>query len=207
MAEQVLLAAGRQSNADLLRVEAAGIATDARGYIQANEYLETNVKNIWAFGDITGRHMFRHVANQEAEYAWHNSQHGHRIAMPYHAIPHAVFSHPQIAAVGLTEREARREHQVLVGVTPYTSVAMGEAMAEQDGFCKAVVDRATGRILGFSIIGPQASILIQEVVNAMAAGGELNVIGGALHIHPALPELVLKAVYHVHEHGAHEHHE
>ena len=168
---------GRQSNADLLQVDAAGIATDARGYVVVNEYLETNVKNIWAFGDITGRYMFRHMANEESSYAWHNSQHGHRAAVPYHAVPHAVFTYPQIASVGLTEREARRGHSVLVGLTPYASVAMGEAMLEHDGFAKAVVERSTGRILGFHIIGPQASILIQEVINAMASGGSRSPSG------------------------------
>jgi mycothione reductase len=204
-AEQVLLAAGRRSNADLLQVDAAGIATDERGYVVVNEFLGTNIKNIWAFGDITGRHMFRHVANEESFYAWHNSQHRHGAAVPYDAIPHAVFTYPQIASVGLTEREARRGHRVLVGLTPYTSVAMGEAMLEQDGFAKAVVEESTGRILGFHIIGAQASILIQEVINAMAAGGQINTIGGALHIHPALSELVVRALYNVHDHTAHEH--
>ena len=204
-AEQVLLAAGRRSNADLLQAHAAGIATDERGYVVVNEYLETNVKNIWAFGDITGRYMFRHMANEESSFAWHNSQHGHRAAVPYHAVPHAVFTYPQIASVGLTERQARRGHSVLVGLTSYTSVAMGEAMLEHDGFAKAVVERSTGRILGFHIIGAQASILIQEVINAMASGGQINAIGSALHIHPALPELVVRALYNVHDHAAHEH--
>jgi pyruvate/2-oxoglutarate dehydrogenase complex dihydrolipoamide dehydrogenase (E3) component len=138
--------------------------------------------------------MFTHVANEEAAVAWHNSTHEQRAAMDYRAIPHAVFGHPQIAAVGLTEEQARREHDILVGKVPYTKAPKGEAMMETDGFAKAIVDGKSGRILGFHIIGPYAPILIQEVINAMATGGGTNSIDAGLHIHPALPELVTRTL-------------
>ncbi len=199
-AEQILVAAGRRSNADLLQVENAGIETDDRNYVVANEYLETNVDGIWAMGDITGRHMFKHVVNAEVDYAWHNSHHEHKVAMPYHAIPHAIFSYPQIASVGMTEAEARREHDVLVGHAQYLQVTMGEAMMEIDGIAKAVVERETRRILGFHIMGAQASTLIQEVINAMATDEGIQAIASGLHIHPALPEVVQVALSNLHSH-------
>jgi dihydrolipoamide dehydrogenase len=118
--DRVLIAAGRTSNADLLQVEKAGIETDARGYIRANKHLETNVENVWALGDVIGKYMFKHTANREAAIAWHNSQHGehgHKAAMEYGAVPHAVFTYPQIAAVGMTEAQARQDHEILVGAT------------------------------------------------------------------------------------------
>jgi mycothione reductase len=199
-AEQILVAAGRRSNADLLQVENAGIETDDDNYVIANAFQETNVDGIWAMGDIKGRDMFKHVVNAEVDYAWHNSHHEHKIAMPYHAIPHAIFSHPQIASVGMTEAEAKQEHDVLVGHASYMQVAMGEAMMEIDGITKAVVDRETRRILGFHIMGAQASTLIQEVINAMATDEGIQAIASGLHVHPALPEVVLRTLSNLHSH-------
>jgi mycothione reductase len=190
-AEKVMVAAGRKSNADLLQVEDTGVKTDKKGYIIVNEYLETTKENIWAFGDAIGKEMFRHVANLEAEIAWHNSMHEEKTKMNYTATPHAVFSYPQIASVGLTAEQAGKEHDILVGKAKYTDVAKGVAMMEEEGFAKAVIDKRTWKILGFHIIGPYAPILIQEVVNAMTAGGSMGLIGQGMHIHPALPELIL----------------
>jgi dihydrolipoamide dehydrogenase len=193
-AEKVLIAAGRTSNADLLKAADAGLELDGRGYIKVNEYLETSAKNIWAFGDAIGQHMFTHVANKEVALVWHNSTHDQKIAMDYSAVPHAVFSHPQIAAVGLTEEEAKKDHTILVGTARYSHVAKGEAMMETDGFAKAVIDRMDDSLLGFHIIGPHAPILIQEVVNAMAADGKPGWIYRGMHIHPSLSELILSTL-------------
>jgi len=189
-AEKVLVATGRTSNADLLKVENTGVETDERGFIKVNEYLETNRENIWALGDIIGKEMFRHVANREAGLAWHNSMHEHRVKMDYLAAPHAVFSHPQIASVGLTEEQAKKNYRILVGKAKYSDVAKGEAMMEEEGFAKAIVERDSGKILGFHIIGPEAPTLIQEVINAMANGEDIWSINQGMHIHPALPELI-----------------
>jgi dihydrolipoamide dehydrogenase len=204
VAEQVMVAAGRRSNADLLRVENVGIETDERDYIAVNEYLETNLENVWALGDATGRHMFKHVANREASIVWHNFAHDHRVPMDYSAVPHAVFSYPQIAAVGLTEAEAQEEgHDILVGKAKYLDVAKGQAMMETDGFAKAIVERGEGKILGFHIIGPYAPILIQEVVDAMANDRPAGWVAQGMHIHPALPEVVVNALYNLREPAAH----
>lgn len=191
-AEKIMIATGRKSNADLLKIENTGVALDSRGYIKTNEYLETSKKNIWAFGDANGKYMFRHVANEEAELAWKNAIGNHKHSMDYDAIPFAVFTYPQIAGVGLTETEAKNKNEILVGTAKYSDVSKGEAMVEQNGFTKAIVNKENGKILGFHIIGPFAPILIQEVVNAMALGGEIGYIGQGIHIHPALPELILK---------------
>jgi dihydrolipoamide dehydrogenase len=199
VAQHVMIAAGRKSNADLLRVETAGIETDEEGYIRVNEYLETNVENVWALGDATGKHMFRHVANREASIAWHNFAHDHKEPLDYSAVPHAVFSHPQIASVGLREAEATREFDILVGEAKYVDVAKGQAMMETDGFAKAIVERGSGRILGFHIIGPYAPMLIQEVVDVMANDGTAGWVGQGMHIHPALPEVVVRALYNLRE--------
>jgi len=197
--EKIFVAAGRTSNADLLKVENTGIQTDAQGYIQVNEYLETSKENIWAFGDAIGKAMFKHVANEEATVAWRNAFHEKKTKMDYQVIPYAVFTYPEIAAVGLTEAEAKKHHQILVGTARYADVAKGDAMMEYDGFAKAIVEKQTGKILGFHIIGPYAPMLIQEVINGMALGGDIAFISHGMHIHPALPELILRTLGNLNE--------
>lgn len=205
-AESLFIAAGRRSNSDLLKPERTGVEVDERGYIRVNEYLETSKERIWAFGDAIGKHMFRHVANYEAGIAWHNFSHHHKIPVDYSAVPYAVFTHPQIASVGLTERQARENgYQILVGRQNYADTAKGAAMAEEEGFVKVIVEEDTGRVLGAHIVGPHAPILIQEVINVMNSGdGSYSPITTAMHIHPALPEVVQYAFYNLYRPG-HEH--
>ncbi len=194
-AEAVMVATGRVSNADILKPEKTGVKLDEHGFIKVNDYLETNKKNIWAFGDATGREMFKHVANYEAGIVWHNAIHNHKVKMNFMAAPHAVFTHPQVASVGLTEAEAKQQkYKILVGRALYKETAMGNAMGKPEGFVKVIVERETGKILGSHIIGAEASILIQEIVNAMVTEtGSLSPILGAMHIHPALSEVVQNA--------------
>jgi dihydrolipoamide dehydrogenase len=194
-AETLLVAAGREPNSDILKPEKTGVELDGRGYIRVNEFLETRKKNIWAFGDAIGKQMFKHVANYEAQIVWHNANSDHKVKMDYHAAPHAVFTHPQIAAVGLTESGSRRQgYKILVGKAFYEDTAIGAAMGSPKGFVKVIVERKTGKILGGHIIGPSASILIQEIIDAMAVGeGTLIPIARAMHIHPAMPEVVQMA--------------
>lgn len=193
-ARRILVAVGRRSNADRLKVENTGVEVDERGFVRVNEYLETSKKKIYAVGDANGQQLFTHVANREAELAAHNALHGNSLKMDYGAAPHAVYSHPQIASVGLTEEDARRTHKVLVGKARYSDVAKGKAMMEENGFAKAIVDADTSKILGFHIIGPYAPIMIQEVINTMAAKGDIDHIEAGMHIHPALPELILRTL-------------
>jgi mycothione reductase len=189
-AQRILIAVGRRSNADLLRVENTGVEVDKRGFVKVNEYLETAKKNIFAVGDANGQQMFTHVANKEAMLAAHNAIHDGKLKMDYSAAPHAVYSHPQIASVGMTEEAAKKAYKVLVGRAEYANVAQGEAMMEENGFAKAVLEAGTRKMLGFHIIGPYAPILIQEVINAMASGSGMDQVQRGMHIHPAITELI-----------------
>ena len=197
-AARVMVAAGRRSNGDLLEVHKAGIDTDDRGYIKVNEFFETNVPGIWALGDILGKRMFRHVANRETLYAWHNSLNDHKIAMDYRVTPSAVFTYPQIASVGLREEEAKADREILVGRAQYSDVAKGLALIETDGFAKAIVEAETYKVLGFHIIGPYAPMLIQEVINLMTSDSEIGLNSLGMHIHPAMPEVVVRALNDLH---------
>ncbi|MFI5421518.1 MAG: dihydrolipoyl dehydrogenase, partial [Nitrososphaerales archaeon] len=129
----------------------------------------------------------------------------------YHAIPHAVFSYPEVASVGMREMEAVEkigEEKVLVGFYKYENTAKGEAMNVKDFFVKVIVDNTDMKILGAHIIGPQASVLIQEIINVMDAPTQsAEIIEEAMHIHPAMNEVVQRAfgslmpVEHYHEHS------
>lgn len=175
--EAVFIASGSRSNADLLKVGKAGIATDARGYIITNEFLETSQKNIWALGDVNGKYQFRHKANHEADVLVHNlfRPDQSRQAAQYTSVPWAIFTWPQIAHVGLREQEVKeRGVKYLVGINHYSAVAKGYAMGydagePDDGFVKLIVDENM-KILGAHIIGPQAAILVQSFVYLMNAG-------------------------------------
>ncbi len=190
-AESLLVAVGRTANSDVIGAEKAGLALDRRGFIEVDAHLRTNQPGVYAVGDINGRAMFRHAANVQAAVAAANGLNEADIEMDYHALPHAVYSWPQIASVGLTESQARDGGlDVTALLTPYSSVAKGEAMADETGFTKAVVENGTERIVGFHIIGPYAPILVQEVVNAMQSGGHVDEIARGVHIHPELTELI-----------------
>lgn len=191
-AERVLVAAGRKSNADRLSVEKTGIKTDEKGFIKTDEYLETTRKGIWAFGDANGKYMFTHVANAEAAQGWENATGKEKRKFDYNAVPRAIFTWPPIASVGLKEAEAKKSHDVMVGTAGYNRCAMGMALRENKGFAKAILDRQSLELLGFHIMGPHAPIVIQEVVNAMAAGRRPGLVLSGMHIHPALNELVMK---------------
>ncbi|MDY6825364.1 MAG: dihydrolipoyl dehydrogenase [Thermodesulfobacteriota bacterium] len=192
-ADAVLIAAGRASNADLLQVENTGVALDEGGFIETDGLMRTSKPGIWAFGDINGKKMFTHVSYEEAGLAWRNYQNDTTRPFDYLPTPRAVFSHPRIASVGLTEAEARERYDnILVGHANYSDVANGMALRDKDGVAKAIVDKSSYRILGFHIVGPHAAILIQEIVNVMALGGQLRMLAGTMHIHPALSELILK---------------
>ena len=194
-ADVLMVATGRVPNSDILKPEKTGVKLDERGYVKVNDYLETSKKNIWAFGDAIGKEMFKHVANYEAGIAWHNANHDHKVEMDYSAVPHAVFTYPQVASVGLKEAEAKQQGQkILVGKAFYRDTAMGGAMGEPEGFVKVIVERETGKIFGGHIIGAEASILIQEIVNAMVTETRsFAPIVRAMHIHPAMPEVVQNA--------------
>jgi dihydrolipoamide dehydrogenase len=194
VAQKILVAVGRRSNADLLKVDNTGVALDEKGFIKIDAHLETSQKNIFAVGDANGQQMFIHAANKEAMLVAQNVLHGAGVKMDYRAEPHAVYSHPQTASVGLTEEEARKHHKVLIGRAEYLDVAKGEAMMEREGFAKAIVAGDSGKMLGFHIIGPYAPELIQEVINAMASGGHIDEINQGTHIHPALSELIVRTV-------------
>jgi mycothione reductase len=197
VADEILVATGRRSNSDILHPEKAGIKTDSKGFIVADEYMQTSQPGIWVLGDADGKYLFKHVANYEARLVYYNALLKKKIKADYHAVPHAVFTDPEIASVALREKEAIEKYgkdNVLIGFFKYADTAKGEAMARKNDFVKVIVKRDTGKILGAHIIGPQASVLIQEIINLMYTEKQtFEPLNEAMHIHPALSEVVSRA--------------
>jgi len=209
-ADEILLTTGVQSNADMIEPEVSGIKTDIGRYIMVNENLETNVPGIFAMGDVIGRTMFRHTANYHAQLVWNNAFAKNKMKLDEHAVPHAVFGHPEVASVGVTQSEAKaRGIKVLVGLSEYFDCAKGYAMGERDSFAKVVVDMTSYQIIGASAVGTDAAILVQAMVYLMNAGDRTYVpLARSQTIHPALSEVMVNAFgnlhdpehVHVHEH-------
>ncbi|PVX23771.1 MAG: dihydrolipoyl dehydrogenase, partial [Candidatus Bathyarchaeum sp.] len=196
-ADELLVATGRSSLSDVLHPEKGGIETDRRGWIAVNEYLETSQRNVWALGDANGRYLFKHAANYEASVVYNNAVLKQKVKADYHAVPHAVFSYPEIASVGLGEKAAIEkfgEDKVLIGFYRYEDTAKGEAMDAKDYFVKVILERGSMKILGAHIIGPYASVLIHEIIPLMYTKEQnAKPIRDSMHIHPALSEVVERA--------------
>lgn len=194
-ADALLVAAGVVPNSDRLNLAAAGVKTDAAGYITVDDHLRTSAPNTWALGDVVGNYMFRHSVNVEGEYLFETTvANPHNRPIDYGAMPHAVFTSPQVAGVGLTEEEAKAQGaDYVVGFRNYSASAMGMALRSEEGFVKILVDRRDRKIIGCHIIGHEASVLIHQVITLMQLKGTLDDLLATTFIHPALNEIVRNA--------------
>ncbi|MDP2663791.1 MAG: FAD-dependent oxidoreductase, partial [Dehalococcoidia bacterium] len=202
VSDALLLATGRVPNTDRLEVVRTGVELDDRGFVQVDGFLETRAPGVWALGDIVGKYLLKHSANLEAAYVANNIfNKEHKAQVDYRAMPHAAFSSPQVASVGLTEQEAKRQQVAYVAAScDYSQTAYGAAIEDRDGFVKVLANPSTREILGCHIIGTDASILIQEAVNAMRNGLTADSFGRSIYVHPALPEVVQRAFGMLHLH-------
>lgn len=193
----VLVATGRRPSTDGLGLETAGIATHGDGRVVVDAYGRTAADGVWALGDVSSPFQLKHVANHEARVVAHNLAHPEDLQAFAHAVvPAAVFTHPQIATVGLTEVEAREAgHDVTTHTQQYGDTAYGWAMEDTTSLCKVVADRTSGRLIGGHLIGPEASTLIQPLVQAMSLAEPItDVTRKQYWIHPALTEVVENAL-------------
>lgn len=196
-ADELLIATGRAPLSNELQAQKGGIKTDRKGWVVVNEHLETSQSNVWALGDANGKFPFKHVANREAAVVYNNALLKRKMKVDYHAIPHAVFTYPEIGSVGLREKDAIDKYgtdMLLIGFYRYVDTAKGEAMDAKDYFVKVIVEQGTLRIVGAHIIGPQASVLIHEIIPLMyTRERNANPVLDSIHIHPALSEVVERA--------------
>jgi mycothione reductase len=197
--DEILVATGRIPNTDILYPERAGIKTDIQGWIVVNEYLETSQPNIWAFGDANGKYLLKHVGNYESGIVYLNAILKEKVKADYHAVPHAVFSYPEIAGAGMGEQEAVEkygEERILIGLKFFEDTAKGAAMEVRDYFVKVILDAEEEKILGAHIIGPHASVLIHQIIPLMYTESRSpEPIMRGMDIHPSLSEVVTRAFY------------
>jgi len=188
---ELLVALGRRPNTDTLAVGSAGIETDDRGFIETNERLETSVENVWAQGDIADNAMFKHSGDYETQVTIENVVHGGTRVADFTAMPHAIFTEPQMAGVGKTEAElADAGREYVVGREELPGTPMGRAKKLDEGFVK-VLAAPDGEILGCHMLGYEASTMLHEVVVAMRAGsGHVTDITDTIHAHPTLNKAV-----------------
>jgi mycothione reductase len=195
--DTLLVAAGRRPNGDLLDLPAAGIPTHGDGRIVVDAFQRTPAEGVFALGDVSSPFQLKHVANHESKVVAHNLAHPESPRRTDHRfVPSAVFTEPQIASVGRTEQQCRADGlDYAVTVQAYGDVAYGWALDDDTGFCKVLAERGTGRLLGAHLMGPEASIVIQPLIQAMSFGLTAREMAtGQYWIHPALPEVVENAL-------------
>jgi dihydrolipoamide dehydrogenase len=191
--EYVLVAVGRKAHTQGIEaLVSAGLAMD-RGKVVANERMETNLPGVYAIGDVVGRTWLAHVAETEGEVAAENAM-GHEARMDYTVVPRVIYTFPEIAAVGLTEQQAReRGGAVQVGKFPWVANGKALATAETEGFTKVILGEY-GEILGASIFGPDATNLITEFSLAMRAELTADEALATIHPHPTYSEALREAI-------------
>ncbi len=196
-AEVLLVATGRKPNSDVLDVAAAGIDVDRHGHVRTDDTCQTSIPGIWALGDLANHFQLKHMANAEAQIVWHNIAHpGQPRKAAFPVVPAAVFADPQVASVGATEQDLQAQGRRYVTATrPYRDTAYGWALEDTASFAKILADPETRLLLGAHIIGPQASLLVQPLIQAMCLSNTVDELaGGVLYVHPALTEVVQQAL-------------
>jgi mycothione reductase len=192
----LLVAAGRKPDTGDLDLDRAGVRLREDGRIEVDEYGRTTAEGIWALGDVSSPYELKHVANAEARTLKHNLAHPQDLrAFPHDWVPAAVFSEPQVATVGARQQDLAGQRRFVQATQEYKDTAYGWALQDTSSFCRLYADPATGELLGAHIIGDQASLLIQPLVQAASTGlGVREMARGQYWIHPALGEVVENAL-------------
>ncbi|MEO0080085.1 MAG: dihydrolipoyl dehydrogenase [candidate division WOR-3 bacterium] len=210
-ADRVLVAVGRAGLTEGLELEKAGVETDEKGFIRTNENYQTTARNIYAIGDVRGGPLLAHKAMAEAlllaEVLGSEGRTGPTGRTPkqrFHAMPWCVYTDPEVARVGLNEREAQGKGlNVKVALVPASAVGRSLTLGRSEGLCKMVVDQKTDRILGVSLLAPDADTMIGEATVAVELGLTAEELGRVVHPHPTMSELLLEAAHAIHGRAIH----
>jgi dihydrolipoamide dehydrogenase len=193
-ADLVLVATGRGASTAGIGLERAGVQFDPRRGVIADRHMRTNVGHIYAVGDVAGVYQLAHTAFREGEVAAENAM-GHDAEMDYSAVPRCVYTDPEVAAVGLTEAQAREQHgdRVVVGRFPFAASGRAQMYGEKTGFAKTIHEDRYGELLGLVIVGIQATELVNAGVIGITAEATIDTIGDSIAAHPTLAEAVKEA--------------
>jgi dihydrolipoamide dehydrogenase len=193
-AQKVLVCIGRSPNTAGIGLETIGVATDDRGWILADESMQTNVPNVYAIGDVLGpdKVMLAHVASTEGLVAAENATGAHR-RMAYTAVPGAIFTMPEVATVGITEAQAAQQGiEARSDTVLFRALGKAQVMGELAGQAKLISEAGSGKILGVHLIGPHATDLIAEGTLAVQTGRTASELANTIHAHPTLAEAMLE---------------
>lgn len=192
-ADKVLMAIGFKPNSQNLGLESVGVKLDQRGHVVVNERLETNVKGIYAIGDLIGPPYLAHKATKEGEIVAEVIA-GHKAAVDWRAMPSAIFTEPEIATVGMSETEAKKAgRKVKIGKFPFSASGRAMAVRHTEGFIKTIIDADSHEVLGVGIVGPEASDLISEAALAIEMCAFAEDVHLTIHPHPTLGEAMMES--------------
>lgn len=203
-AEITLVAVGFKPNSQGIGLEEAGVELDKRGFVKIDDRMSTNVPGIWAIGDVTGKLQLAHAASAMGQICAENIAGLEERKLDYRMIPRAVFSDPQVASFGYTEAEAK-EAGFDVKTGRFNFIANGKALGlgKGVGFAKVVIDSKYGELLGATLVGPEVSELLPELVLAQANELTAEEVARSVHIHPTLSEAIMEATESALGHGIH----
>lgn len=193
-ADKILVTVGRRPNGDQTNLKAAGVTIDERGFVKVDAQRRTQVKNIFAIGDVCGQPMLAHKASHEGVLVAEVIK-GHNRVFDAKTIPAVVFTDPEIASAGMMESEARAKgfNDLKIAKFPFAANGRAVSMQETEGFVKMIADAKTNVLLGVHIVGPEASNLISEAVVAIEMGARLEDLALSIHPHPSLGETMMEA--------------
>ena len=202
-AEKVLVSIGRAINSKDIGLENIGVKTGQRGEIIVNDKMETSIKGVYAVGDVTGGIMLAHMASKEGMIAAENAVGGDAV-INRSVVPAAIFTSPEIASVGLREKQALdKGYRIKIGRFQFRALGKAHAIGEISGLIKIIADEQNDKILGAHIIGPHASDLIHEIALAVNKGLTVKDIADTIHAHPTLSEGIMEAAEDVHDSAIH----
>jgi len=197
-AEVLLVAIGRRSFVDNLNAQGIGVVADERGRIVVNDKMETNIEGVYAIGDIVATPLLAHVASKEGIVAAYNAVKDIGKTVAYKAVPRCVYTEPEVAGVGLTERECESQGIAYkVGQFDFRALGKAQAMGKIQGFVKIIVD-SNDVIIGAAIVGAHATDLLAELSLAVHLGLTAEQVGDCIHAHPTLSEAIMEAAHDVH---------
>jgi dihydrolipoamide dehydrogenase len=203
-ARQLLVAVGRSPRSKDIGLEQVGVATHPNGFIKVDEWLRTSVESIHAIGDVVGGYLLAHAASHEGTTAAEDIAGQQLAPFEQELVTRCTYSHPQIASVGLSEKQAvEKGHEVKVGRFPFTALGRAIINGETGGFVKMVADAKSGKLLGTHIVGPSATELIAEPALTQLFQGDAWELGRNIHPHPTLSEAVMEAALAVDSHAIH----
>ena len=203
-AKQLLVAVGRAAVSKELGLEQVGVQLHPNGFIKVDEWMRTSAESIHAIGDVVGGYLLAHAASHEGIVAAEDIAGQRTAPMEQELVTRCTYSHPQIASVGLTEKQAREKgHEVKVGRFPFSAIGRAQIHGDTAGFVKIVSDAKTGQMLGTHIIGSEATELIAEPALTQLFQGDAWELGRNIHPHPTLSEAVMEAAMAVDGHAIH----